>query len=365
MKVGFQHMGNLCITLRSLLEHLGCEVVLASRPNTHTATIGTRYAPEMVCLPFKITLGDMFGCLENGADTLAFIGGGDWSCRFGYYGRIQCSILAGCGFRFRKIFIGPRDVRSIASTLHKLNHMSWTTCLKNAVRGAAIAYHKSKLVELTETLARQTRPVAQNPAMVSRLERDFLMDIDRAARISTLTSLKHRARDAFNGIQTDTKTKILRIMLVGESYCVVEPFVNFNIIEHLGCRQVYVEPFLTAHRWLFTHLLRKEENRYLSRKRAKQLARPFWQYITGGEDQLSIGHLIYAAEHKYDGIIQLMPFGCMPETAALPVFERLSKHYRIPFLNFSLDEHSGREGFYTRIEAFLDCLRVRSNKKVA
>jgi predicted nucleotide-binding protein (sugar kinase/HSP70/actin superfamily) len=221
------------------------------------------------------------------------------------------------------------------------------------------------MVELTETLARQTRPVAHNPAVVSRLERDFLTDIDRSTRISTLSALNHRVRNAFNDIQTDTKLKILRIMLVGESYCVVEPFVNFGIIEHLGFRQVYVEPFLTAHRWLFSHLLRKEENEQLARKRAKQLARPHWRYITGGEDQLSIGHLIYAAEHNYDGIIHLMPFSCMPETAALPVFERLSKHYHIPFLNFSLDEHSGPEGFFTRIEAFLDCLRLRSGKNVA
>ncbi|UCC12758.1 MAG: hypothetical protein JSW02_04320 [candidate division WOR-3 bacterium] len=365
MKVGFQHMGNLSITLRALLESLGCEVVLAPRPNKHTATIGTRHAPEMVCLPFKITLGDMFGCLENGADTLAFIGGGDWSCRFGYYGRIQCSILSGCGFQFRKIFVGPRDVKSIASTIHKLNNMSWTMSIKNALRGAAIAYHKSKLVELIETLARQTRPIAHNPAMVSKLEHDFLMDIDRSTRISTLIALKRRVRNAFNDIQTGRKEKILRIMLVGESYCVVEPFVNFSIIEQLGNRQVYVEPFLTAHRWLFSHLLRKEENTYLSKKHAQKMAQPVWRYGTGGEDQVSIGHLMYAAEHDYDGIIHLMPFGCMPETAALPVFERLSKYYHIPFLNFSLDEHSGPEGFYTRIEAFLDCLRLRSDEHVA
>lgn len=365
MKVGFQHMGNLCITLRALLEGLGCDVVLSPRPNKHTMTIGTRHAPEMVCLPFKVTLGDMFGCLENGADTLAFIGGGDWSCRFGYYGRIQCSILAECGFQFREIFVGPRDIRSIVSHILKLNHMSWTMTVKNALRGAAIAYHKSKLVELTETLARKTRPFVHRPRNVTRLEHGFLEEIDRTTTIRELTALQQRILHTFEGIELNPGQQVLRIMLVGESYCVVEPFVNFNIIEHLGCKQVYVDPFLTAHRWLFSHFLRKEENKCLSRKRAKQLARPFWHYITGGEDQLSIGHAIYAAEHSYDGIIHLMPFGCMPETAALPVFESLSKHYNIPFLNFSLDEHSGPEGFYTRIEAFLDCLRLRRDKRVA
>jgi predicted nucleotide-binding protein (sugar kinase/HSP70/actin superfamily) len=319
----------------------------------------------MVCLPFKVTLGDMFACLENGADTLAFIGGGDWSCRFGYYGRIQCSILAGCGFQFRKIFVGPRDIRSIVSRILKLNHMSWTMTVKNALRGAAIAYHKSKLLELTETLARETRPVACLPHSVTKLETDFLEEIDHTSTIHGLATLKNDVRNAFSGVDTEPKKDILRIMLVGESYCVIEPFVNFGLIERLGSMQVYVEPFLTAHRWLFSHLLRKEENRYLSKKRAQQLAHPFWHYGAGGEDQVSIGHVIFAAEHSFDGIIHLMPFGCMPETAALPVFESLSKHYNIPFLNFSLDEHSSPEGFYTRIEAFLDCLRLRRDKQAA
>lgn len=365
MKVGFQHMGNLCITLKALLENLGCDVILGPRPNKHTMTTGTRHAPEMMCLPFKVTLGDMYACLENGADTLAFIGGGDWSCRFGYYGRIQCSILSEYGFRFTKIFVGPRDVKSIVSHILKLNNMSWTTSLKNALRGAAIAYHKSKLVELTESLARKTRPFACHPDRVTRLEHSYLKDIDRATAIRELTTLKTSVQHAFRDIETDPTQEVLRIMLVGESYCVVEPFVNFSIIEHLGCEQVYVEPFLTAHRWLFSHLLRKEENVYLSKKRAQQLAHPFWHYGTGGEDQVSIGHVIYAAEHSFDGIIHLMPFGCMPETAALPVFEHLSKQYHIPFLNFSLDEHSGPEGFYTRIEAFLDCLKLRRSQRAA
>lgn len=358
-------MGNLCITLRALLENLGCDVVLGPRPNKHTMTLGIRHAPEMVCLPFKVTLGDMFGCLESGADTLAFIGGGDWSCRFGYYGRIQCSILTRCGYRFRKIFVGPRDVKAIASHIHRLNHMSWTTSLKSAFRAATIAWHKSRLVELTEALGRQTRPVALHPRSVTELEQSCLGYIDRTDTVRGLAALRSTIQEAFAGITTDRKRPLLRIVLVGESYCVVEPFVNFNIIEYLGCEQVVVEPFLTAHRWLFSHLIRKEENKLLRKKRAQQLAQPFWHYGTGGEDQVSIGHVIYAAEHAFDGIIHLMPFGCMPETAALPVFEHLSKHYNIPLLNFSLDEHGGAEGFHTRLEAFLDCLRLSHDRRAA
>jgi predicted nucleotide-binding protein (sugar kinase/HSP70/actin superfamily) len=363
MRIGFQHMGNLSIVLKALIENLGCDVTLGPRPNTNTITLGTRYAPEMVCLPFKVTLGDMFGCIQNGADTLAFIGGGDWSCRYGYYGRLQCSILKKNGFLFNTIFVGPRNVKSVIQTVLKINNMSWTISTKKALKAALFAYHKSKMIELTETLARRTRPQAQSPHEITKLEHECLQEIDRERTVKGLRKAKKRILNSFQGVKQNAKQDILRIMFVGESYCVIEPYVNFNLIEHLGLQQVYVEPFLTAHRWLFSHLLRKEENTYLSKKQAQKLARPYWFYGTGGEDQVGIGYALYAAQRKFDGIIHVMPFGCMPETAVLPVYEKISKTYGIPFVNFSLDEHSSAEGFYTRIEAYLDCLRLRRRKR--
>ena len=101
MKIGFQHMGNLHVALRAFVETLGVEVAQGPPPTRRTLEIGARHAPEMVCLPFKVTLGDMIACLERGADTLAFLGSGDWSCRFGYYGRTQCLILQKLGTAVR------------------------------------------------------------------------------------------------------------------------------------------------------------------------------------------------------------------------------------------------------------------------
>ena len=138
--------------------------------------------------------------------------------------------------------------------------------------------------------------------------------------------------------------------------------LNFNIIEYLGHSGVFAEPFLTSHRWLFRHALRIDPNRELKCKRAKKDAEPYWACGTGGEDQVSIGHALGAAGRGYDGIIHLMPFGCMPETAALPVLESVSKKGGLPLLNISLDEHSGQAGVATRIEAFIDLLEQQKIK---
>jgi predicted nucleotide-binding protein (sugar kinase/HSP70/actin superfamily) len=355
-------MGNLNVTLRALFESVGCEVTQGPRPNKKSLDIGVRYAPELVCLPFKVTLGDMFSALEQGADTLLFIGGGDWSCRYGYYGRIQCSILRRLGFEFRSIFIGHQDVKSIISEILHLNNDSWTTAIKNWTRGFAIAWHKSKLVDLAEACARTTRPLETRKGESSKLLRKYLHEIDRESHLLKLMSLRKEISKEFSSIQKRYTSRLLKIQLVGESYCVIEPFVNFEIIEYLGNQGVHVEPFLTAHRWLFYHAMKINEDRSLSRKAAKDMARPFWGYNAGGEDQLSIAYTINAARSGFDGVIHLMPFSCMPETAALPVFERVCKLYNIPFLNISLDEHTGVAGVYTRIEAFLDLLSQRRSR---
>jgi predicted nucleotide-binding protein (sugar kinase/HSP70/actin superfamily) len=173
--------------------------------------------------------------------------------------------------------------------------------------------------------------------------------------------MKKQIQEDFSAVEKRDSFRPLKIVLVGESYCVIEPYVNFQIAEHLGNMGVYVEPFLTAHRWLFYHSMRINEDHNLSRRKAKAMAQPFWGHNAGGEDQLSIAYTINAAKTGFDGVIHLMPFSCMPETAALPVFERISKLYDIPFLNLSLDEHTSPTGLRTRIEAFTDLLSHRRN----
>ena len=364
MKVGFQHMGNLNIALSALLTSLGCEVRQGPRPNKKSLDIGVRYAPELVCLPFKVTLGDMFGALEAGADTLLFIGGGDWSCRYGYYGRVQCSILRRLGFTFRSIFVGNQDVKGVVSEILRLNHGSWTNAIGNWVKGFAVAWHKSKLVDRVESLTRNTRPLERTGGESTALESEYLRRIHAEKKISHLRRIRNEIEEDFDSIDITEDYTPPRVMVVGESYCVIEPFVNFDIIETLGELGVRAEPFLTAHRWLFYHTMRISEDHGLPRKEAKHLAQPICAYNTGGEDQLSIGYTIMAAKKAFDGVIHLMPFSCMPETAALPVFERISKSYSLPLLNISLDEHTSTAGIRTRIEAFVDMLLHRRNKAV-
>ena len=49
----------------------------------------------------------------------------------------------------------------------------------------------------------------------------------------------------------------------------------------------------------------------------------------------------------------------MPEAVAESILPVISREYDIPVLRLVLDEHTGEEGYMTRLEAFVDLLEQR------
>jgi len=67
----------------------------------------------------------------------------------------------------------------------------------------------------------------------------------------------------------------------------------------------------------------------------------------------------YLSEQKVDGIIHVTAFGCGPDAMVDKLMELECKKYRMPYMTLSLDEHTGEAGIITRVEAFVDMLRLR------
>ena len=82
----------------------------------------------------------------------------------------------------------------------------------------------------------------------------------------------------------------------------------------------------------------------------------------GGECIETIGDTVYAAKHGIDGIIHISPFSCMPEIGAQDILPKVSKNESIPVLSLVLDEQTGKAGYITRIEAFIDLIKRRQQK---
>lgn len=362
MKLGFQHFGNLHIVIKAFMNSVGCETVSTPQPNRKTLEYGVRSSPEMVCFPFKLTLGDLMQSLELGADTLVFLGSGTWSCRFGYYGRVQYQILKKLGFDFNPIFLNAGNLFRFTKELVKLNGGKWTKTILKMVYGARLALYKSAMIDKVESWTRLLRPLEANLGNTTLLCRHLITAIDNTSSLEILRILDSEIENAFCDIQIDTSRDLFRVLIIGESYCVIEPFANLNLFEYLGGLGIIADPFITTHRWFCRHVLRKEVDRRLPKNKAISIAKPLWAYGTGGEEQICAGYFLDAVNRRIDGVIHIMPMSCMPENAVLPVMMKISKQTGIPFLSLSFDEHSGVESVYTRLEAFIDLLNEKRKK---
>ncbi|MEO0073772.1 MAG: hypothetical protein ABIK43_03840 [candidate division WOR-3 bacterium] len=328
-------------------------------PTSATVATGARLAPEMMCLPFKITLGNMLWCVEHGADTLVYVSG-DWSCRFGYYGRLQAAILRDLGFRFNVIELRRNNLRELGRQLLLLSEGRPARALILSLRALHLGWQKSVTIELAEALSRRFTPLVRDPKRCRLLLGHIYNLTQSISSPHRLRLLRKRLPGWFASLERGTYCEVLRIKLVGESYCTIDPFVNFDIVRRLGEMGVEVHPFLTAHRWLGFHGARLGRTVV---KRVKAAAQAYWRYCVGGEDENSIGHMVEAARQGFDGVIHIHPFACMPSTVVQPAMAKVSCDYDLPFLSLSVDEHTAESGFLTRIEAFVSLLRKRRERR--
>ncbi|MEO0085952.1 MAG: hypothetical protein ABIK37_04915 [candidate division WOR-3 bacterium] len=352
MKAAFPYMGTVHMVLEPIMRELGSKVIVPPSPTDETVATGARLAPEAMCLPFKITLGNMVYCLKAGADTLIYTTG-SWSCRFGYYGRMQADILRDLGYRFDLLELSHENLRNTVRAVLKLSSGSLPRALGRVSRAFRIGWLKSIALERAEEVARKTMPFARSPDTCWALLKNITQDVKCAQRPTDLIRIRGEIDSRFGAIKRNGRGRPLRVKLVGESYCTLEPFVNFDIVRRLGEMGVLVDPFLTTHRWLGLHGFRLGKDDMAA---ARAAATKYWRYCCGGEDANSLGHMLRAVELGYDGVIHLSPFACMPSTVVEPAMVRVSIDRGIPFLSFSLDEHSSETGVLTRLEAFVSLL---------
>ena len=107
--------------------------------------------------------------------------------------------------------------------------------------------------------------------------------------------------------------------------------------------------------------IRKDETHI---ERAFKFAKPYLLRDIGGDAIESIGDVAYATKTGVDGIIHISPFTCMPEILSQNIFPSMRQDGAIPILALVLDEQTGRAGYVTRLEAFVDLMWRRKRQLV-
>ncbi|MHB8124116.1 MAG: CoA protein activase [Desulfitobacteriaceae bacterium] len=370
MKITFPHMGNAWIVIKTLFELLNLEVVVPPLTSKKTLDLGTKISPESACLPLKINLGNYIEAAAMGADTIA-ITGGIGPCRFGYYGELQRQILQDAGYLYDVVILEPPDgsVLGLAKRIRYLagTRNSWNQILK-ALR---FAYQKSVTIDRVEDLIHAARARLENNAETELL---YQKALDRLVHIMSYRGLEEVVRSLQMEICNRQNTPIsgsvvsepLRIGIVGEIYTILDPFSSADIEKQLGGLGVQIDRSIYLSSWVGQHVFQGLVHGYRSMKSYSRLAKPYLAHFVGGHGQETVGAAIKFAQEGFDGIIQILPLTCMPEIVAAGILPRIQEAYNIPIMTLTVDEHTGRAGIQTRLEAFVDLLeRSRCRKTKA
>lgn len=350
MRVTLPHIGNLWIGLKAMADRIGFELIVPPSTSQRTLSLGVRYSPQMVCLPFKLTLGNMIESLELGADTIITLGQYG-PCRFGYYNRVQELILRDLGYEFNML-------KQSMGMVRMLKYASNGASLRELVVSFLFALDKIKALEEVEQLVYKKRAIEQNKGGASQIYRDAIKAVDSARDRRALKRAKQVHLKKLDGLPTRSSSRPLKIGVIGEFFVVVDPFANMDIEIELGKLGVEVERPQTVSEWInlnpFVNVLGLSE-----KSKSRRAARPYLSRHIGGDGQQSVGEKVLHAK-DWDGLVHIEPFGCLPETMARNIMP--STREQLPVLNLMYDEHTGKAGVINRLEAFVDMIHRKKRK---
>ncbi len=363
MRVTFPHMGNLYIPVKAMLEHLGIEAVVPPFSSKKTLTLGAKYGPEFACLPMKLNLGNFIEAREMGADTI-IMAGGRGPCRFGYYAQIEQAILKDIGCDMRLIVFEPPE-RHFSELLVKIKQISGRSSWWQVIQAVRFGYQKARAVDEVEMAAFKSRPREVTPGATDAAQQEALRLIDAASNRSELAGAVNKAASIISGVAVDKNRTVVKVGLVGEIYTLLDPFSNQYLERRLGKLGAEVNRSIYLSEWVNDHIFMGLVKGMRSRKETCGAAFPYLRHFVGGHGQETIGSAVTYARSGFDGLIQVLPFTCMPEIVAESILPEVSTDYSIPAMTLIVDEHTGEAGTLTRLEAFVDLLERKKETREA
>jgi len=368
-------MSDHAFALQAAFETCGFEAEVLNTPDMETVKIGRKYVTGKECYPCAITTGDMVKkALSEDFDperAVFFMPSGTGPCRFGQYNILHRLVLNEIGFPDVPIF-SPNQDGSFYTELGIVGK----DFTKQAWKGIVA-------IELLIKCLHETRPYEINKGESDGLYKEYLIKITRTlkSRNGVIPEVLIEMRRAFSAIPKYKEKKPL-IGIIGEIFVRHNAFSNENIIrkiEALG-GEVWLAP---VEEWLYyvnlmalQKSLIKLKNNPLSKDVMKDIlntiitrffqnriehkfsktfegvlktlkepttaeilknASPYLHSSFEGEAILSIGKAIDFVKKGASGIINVMPFSCMPGTVVNALLKGVKEDTDIPCLSIAYD----------------------------
>ena len=348
-KAALPRYGEYNCALKYIVEQgFEAQCILPPPLTRRTEDLGAQNSPDLVCTPFKTTLGSMIEALEAGADTIIMVHG---ACRLNYFGELQEQILRDLGYDFDFINLSLYNTGKKRDILRALKVIN-PRC--SMVRAGKALYEAAQMVEhLDDTTSLYYQNCGFDPSgAYPKAYRKFISDMYAAQSLAEIREGYRTVCHSFEDITLRKPPDPIRIGIIGDYYTVMDPFSNLELEQKLADMGVEVHRLMN----ITNDMLRSGE------KNKQTKIREYSRYNIGASSTTDIWQAQYFAESGFDGLIQVKSACCMPETDIMPVLANLSQDYSIPVLYLTYDSQTSDVGLMTRLEAFYDMVEMR--KKV-
>ncbi len=299
---------------KTFLQGIGYEVVLSGPTNRNTIETGSRIAPAELCLPTKVFLGHVIE-LAKKVDVLCIP---RIVCR-----RTAKDLFFGCP----KSLALPDMTRALIPTLPSTVEL----IIDERKSSEAGSFHR----------------LAQDLGVNSGIWRDALQN----ARIANKEFLPENLSDySFRSRkesiqETDSENSLL-IGVVGHPYLLYDRELSLDLLDKLckaGAKAIVPDG----------------KGNSLVQKVPKELLTN-WIF----ETELIEGAMGLVEQKQIKGLLLASSFACGTSAVTNEVIRRLVKQRRpsMPVLTILLDEHTAEAGLMTRLESFVDLIRLRTKQ---
>ncbi len=301
---------------------LGAEVIFSEKTNNKTIEAGLNTSSNELCIPLKVLYGHVL-YLKDKVDYIF----------------LPYVISSSKGSYYCPKIIGSPDI--IKANIPDINLLSFDVDMDN--------FYSSIFTSLTEIAAK----LSLNPLKIYSAYKDaveYQKKFDKLITKGILFDDAVKLLDAEDGkkrtieILRAERIKPTTIAVIGHTYIINDAHISFNIIKKLRERNIRV---LTSDKLTETEI----------HTEIRHLQKPHWSL---GSRVLGSG-IHYSKDKTVDGIIYVTPFSCSSDSL-IKEYMDANVHDK-PILTLTVDEHSSDAGMITRIEAFLDMIDRRKDKK--
>ena len=382
-KIYIPQMCDHSFAVAAAFQACGVEADVFPESNEETLYWGRKLTSGKECYPCIVTTGDMVKLLKDPKfdhqRAAFFMPSGTGPCRFGQYHRFHRLVLDDLGFQHVPIY-SPNQDETLYSELgimgSQFTRLGWQGIV-------AVDLLMKKLLE--------TRPYEKEKGRSDRVYQDALQRVCETIREKgNLEEALQKGLEDFNRIEVNGPGTKPLIGIVGEIFVRLNRFSNEDVIrkiEQFG-GEAWIAPLtewilyvntIAKRRSLkkksFSNLLKvfltdyyqKKDEHHLENLFKRSLrnfgepktrslfrkAKPYLDSSFEGEAILSMGKTIDFAKRGVSGVVNIMPFTCMPGTIVSTLLKRYrEENNNIPIINMAYDGQE-QTNTLTRLEAFM------------